>query len=265
MKFFSDGVIRILIGLFLKVVIADNIAPLVDEIYALPVTNLSALDVWVKAFMFGFQIYFDFSAYSHIAIGCALLMGLNFPENFNYPYMAKSFKSFWKRWHISLSSWIRDYLYLPLAGEKVKNKSTGGLSVNSLKTSKKNRALFLTWAIMGLWHGASWAFVLWGVYHSVLIYVERLINKTNISNLFPKKLNSLIGWLITMPLAMLSWLPFRENSLEKVFIMSKKVFLFENFFHRSFNENVYLVSGILMLSIILSYLFTEYILSLIHI
>lgn len=257
---FNQGIIRITIGLFLKVVIADNIAPMVDEIYNLPINILSALDVWVKAFMFGFQIYFDFSAYSHIAIGCALLMGLKFPENFNYPYMAKSFKSFWKRWHISLSSWIRDYLYLPLAGEQVINKSTGGIVVNSTKNIKKNKALFLTWAIMGLWHGASWAFVIWGIYHSVLIYLERQIQKTTFYSLIPKRISPVLGWLITLPLAMLGWLPFRENSLEKVLIMVKKIISFENFFKRSFNENVYIICFSLMLFIIVSYIVEIYIL-----
>ena len=121
---------RILFGLFLKVVLADNIAPLVDDAFALDLTVLSAIDVITMAFLFGFQIFFDFAGYSHIAIGCAKLMGITFPENFDFPYLASSFKDFWKRWHISLSSWIRDYLYLPLLGVKVINKnskSRGGL------------------------------------------------------------------------------------------------------------------------------------------
>ncbi len=111
--FIIYGFERILLGLFLKVVLADNIAPFVDEGFALPTNSLSALDVWTLGFLFGFQIYFDFSAYSHIALGAAQMMGIKIPENFNYPYIASSFKDFWKRWHISLSSWIRDYLYLP--------------------------------------------------------------------------------------------------------------------------------------------------------
>ena len=102
-------------------------------------------------------------------------MGINFPENFNFPYAATSFKSFWKRWHISLSSWIRDYLYLPLKGAKVEDRSTGGLNIEkNKKIDKNNSALFITWAIMGLWHGANWTFVVWGLYHSILIHLERL-------------------------------------------------------------------------------------------
>ena len=174
-NFISEGLKRILVGLFIKVVIADNISPFVDEAFTSSLINLSAIDVWTMAFLFGFQIYFDFSAYSHIAVGAAKLMGINIPENFNFPYVASSFKDFWKRWHISLSSWIRDYLYLPLSGVKViKTTGTGGIGEGS-DTSKqnKNKALFLTWAIMGLWHGANWTFVFWGLYHASMIFLER--------------------------------------------------------------------------------------------
>ena len=257
-SFLNDGIIRILFGLFLKVVITDNIAPIVDQIYNVPVDDLSAIDVWTKAFLFGFQIYFDFAAYSHIAIGAAKLMGISFPENFNYPYMAVSFKSFWKRWHISLSSWIRDYLYLPLLGVKVMDKSTGGISTDNPTARNTNVALFLTWAIMGLWHGASWAFVFWGVYHALLIFIERKISRFTQKISFNAK--SFLGWCITLPLAMLSWLPFRENSLENVIIMFKKLFIFNGFFKRSFGENTYLIVVLLLLLTIISFFIHEYLL-----
>jgi D-alanyl-lipoteichoic acid acyltransferase DltB (MBOAT superfamily) len=257
-KFLNVGIIRILFGLFLKVVITDNIAPIVDQIYSVPVNGLSAIDVWTKAFLFGFQIYFDFAAYSHIAIGAAKLMGIDFPENFNYPYMAVSFKSFWKRWHISLSSWIRDYLYLPLLGVKVQDKSTGGLSIDQPKTGNANKALLLTWAIMGLWHGASWAFVFWGVYHAVLIFIERKISP--LTNKISGNLKSFLGWSITLPLAMLSWLPFRENSLENVLMMFKKLFIFKGFFNRAFSENTYIIVALLLFLTIISFIIEKYLL-----
>jgi D-alanyl-lipoteichoic acid acyltransferase DltB (MBOAT superfamily) len=114
--YFISGLHRIIIGLFLKVVIADNLAPIVDAGFSQSINTLSALDVWTLAFLFGFQIYFDFSAYSSIAIGSARLFGIHIPENFYFPYASSSPKEFWQRWHISLSSWIRDYLYLPLQG-----------------------------------------------------------------------------------------------------------------------------------------------------
>ena len=257
-SFLNDGIIRILFGLFLKVVITDNIAPIVDQIYSVPVSGLSAIDVWTKAFLFGFQIYFDFSAYSHIAIGSAKLMGISFPENFNYPYLAISFKSFWKRWHISLSSWIRDYLYLPILGVKVMDKSTGGISTEKPKSANANIALFLTWAIMGLWHGASWAFVFWGVYHASLIFIERQVNKIPIK--ISNTIKPFIGWCITLPLAMLSWLPFRENSLSNVFIMFKKLFIINGFFKRSFSENTYLIVALLLILTIISFFIHKYLL-----
>ena len=173
LDFIAEGIKRILYGLFLKVVLADNISPLVDEGFSIDPNTLSALDVWMLAFLFGFQIYFDFSAYSHIAVGAAKLMGISIPENFNFPYIATSFKDFWKRWHISMSSWIRDYLYLPLTGVTVR-KSTGaggiGEGLDITTASSKNKALFLTWAIMGLWHGANWTFVFWGLYHALMVF-----------------------------------------------------------------------------------------------
>ena len=166
------GLRRIAYGLFLKVALADNIGPLVDAGFAEPAATLRALDVWTLSFLFGFQIYFDFSAYSHIALGSARLMGIHFPENFNFPYLASSPRDFWQRWHISLSSWIRDYLYLPLMGAQVHDRSTGGLpTVESGRSGfTRTRALFLTWGIMGLWHGANWTFVIWGLYHATLVY-----------------------------------------------------------------------------------------------
>ena len=123
LQFLIEGFERIVFGLFLKVVLADNIANIVDEMWMEELNLLSGVDVCTMAFMFGFQIYFDFSAYSHIALGTAKMMGIQIPENFNFPYSANSFKDFWKRWHISLSAWIRDYLYLPLSGVQVENST----------------------------------------------------------------------------------------------------------------------------------------------
>ena len=144
----SIGLRRIFYGLFLKVILADNLAPFVDTGFAMSISDMSALDVWTLSFLFGFQIYFDFSAYSHIALGSAKLMGINFPENFNFPYLATSPRDFWKKWHISLSSWIRDYLYLPLAGVKLgENSSSGGGLEVAITQEKKDKALFSSWAI----------------------------------------------------------------------------------------------------------------------
>jgi D-alanyl-lipoteichoic acid acyltransferase DltB (MBOAT superfamily) len=260
LAFIAQGLERILFGLFLKVVLADNIAGLVDEGFAIPPGQLSGIDVWTLAFLFGFQIYFDFSAYSHIAIGSAKMMGIDFPENFNFPYAAKSFKVFWKRWHISLSSWIRDYLYLPLMGAKVHDRSTGGLG-ESLEQNKptwrdKAKALFLTWAIMGLWHGANWTFVCWGVYHAMLIFFERLLSPVRRG--IDKRYRSILGWCITLPLAMLGWIPFRAQNLSDVGIMFSKVVNPFQYTFLGIRENTYLITALMLVMTTGAYLIHEY-------
>ncbi|MGO9566189.1 MAG: MBOAT family O-acyltransferase [Desulfomonilaceae bacterium] len=247
------GIRRILCGLFLKVVLADNIAPLVDSGFAQATNTLSALDVWTLAFLFGFQIYFDFSAYSHIAIGSARLMGIRFPENFNYPYLARSPRDFWRRWHISLSSWVRDYVYLPLTGSKLQDSSQGGLAQAADRESAKSKtsALFLTWAIMGLWHGANWTFVLWGLYHASLIFFYRLPNGF-ISDLKTRK-QQFAGWLITLPLVMLGWIFFRAKSLAQALSMIATVCNPLRYGSLGLRESTYIIAATLMVAIIAGY------------
>ena len=244
------GMRRITYGLFLKVVLADNIAPLVNTGYAMPVEAMSALDVWTLAFLFGFQIYFDFSAYSHIALGSARLMGIKFPENFNFPYLCTSPKDFWRRWHISLSSWIRDYLYLPLVGVSAQNSSVGGLS--DITDQRRNTALFFTWAIMGLWHGANWTFMLWGVYHATLIVICRLA--TPALNLFGDRVRMVGGMFLTLPIIMLGWIPFRAESVDVAISMWAKVFNPYLYNSLGMRENIYLVTAALLIGVLTTYL-----------
>ncbi|NOY43637.1 MAG: MBOAT family protein [Planctomycetes bacterium] len=261
----STGLRRILFGLFLKVVLADNIASIVDAGFSYPVDTLSALDVWTLAFMFGFQIYFDFSAYSHIAIGSARLMGIHFPENFNFPYLASSPRQFWRYWHISLSSWIRDYLYLPLAGTPVHDRSTGGLSEavpERQSPPRETRALFLTWAIMGMWHGAAWTFVVWGLWHAVLIYAYRLLQP--IRSRLPHIVKAITGWPITLLLVMLSWIPFRARGLPETVEMLSKTIDLSAYRTLGLRENTYLVAALMLVSIILAYLVREFYEKLVH-
>jgi alginate O-acetyltransferase complex protein AlgI len=252
------GLKRILFGLFLKVVLADNLAPLVDDAFSMDPAILKPLDVWTMAFLFGFQIYFDFAGYSHIAIGCAKCMGIHFPENFNFPYLSKSIKSFWKRWHISLSSWIRDYLYLPLAGVKVvyaHQKSIGGLSEQvESKRSNTTRALFLTWAIMGLWHGADWTFVLWGLIHATAVFAERIISKVKVLERFRMPF---IGWAFTLLLAMLSWIPFRADDLHATTTLYSHLLSFSRYTQITFKENLYLIAFLLLVLNAIAFLLYE--------
>jgi D-alanyl-lipoteichoic acid acyltransferase DltB (MBOAT superfamily) len=214
---------------------------------------LSAIDVWTLSFLFGFQIYFDFSAYSHIAIGSARILGIKFPENFNFPYIASSPRDFWKRWHISLSSWIRDYLYLPLTGTKVikPGSSEGGLE-QAVTEERKNQALFLTWAIMGLWHGANWTFVIWGIYHAFWIFLFRISIKIDSIRWLLK--SSFRSFIITLPIMMLGWIPFRAQSISETFIMWSKVFDISQYGYLSMRENSYLIAAILLIGFLLTYL-----------
>ncbi len=252
--FIISGLRRVLYGLFLKVVIADNIAPLVDSGFEIPIETLSALDVWTLAFLFGFQIYFDFSAYSHIALGSARMIGIIFPENFNFPYLATSPKDFWQKWHISLSSWVRDYLYLPLMGQKFKEKSFGGLGDATIN-KKDYKPLFITWSLMGLWHGANWTFLIWGIYHAILIYFYRSLKflGTNIN----VKIKILIGWIFTLSFIMLSWIPFRAQSLNDCFEMWFKVINPLSYGYLGLRENIYPVTLLLLIGVLISFVLSK--------
>ncbi|MDC3294790.1 MBOAT family protein, partial [Candidatus Pelagibacter ubique] len=214
--------------------------------------EISALDVWTLAFLFGFQIYFDFCGYSHIALGSAKMIGITFPENFNFPYMASSPKDFWRRWHISLSSWVRDYIYFPLLKIKIHNSSVGGLEK---ATSNKNDqiTLFITWSLMGLWHGANWTFLIWGLYHAFFILIYRLTRPLT-NNL---KNKNILGWLFTLPIIMLSWIPFRSNSIETSFQMWIKVINPINYSYLGLHENIYIVTLLIALGILITYYVKE--------
>ena len=253
-SYIALGIRRILYGLFLKVVIADNIAPLVDTGFSIPLETISAIDVWTLAFLFGFQIYFDFSAYSHIALGSAKLMGISFPENFNFPYASSSPREFWRRWHISLSSWIRDYLYSPLSGVAFNQRSVGGLEAATVAV-KQNRALFISWAIMGLWHGANWTFLLWGVYHAIAIFVYRKI--APLTERIPKTARYYGGLMVTLPIMMLAWIPFRADSIEATFAMWAKVIDPYAYQSLGMRENSYLIAFTLLVGFFVTFWITH--------
>jgi alginate O-acetyltransferase complex protein AlgI len=157
---FSDGALRFTVGLAKKVVLANQVGSLAAAIFA--AERLTAASAWLGAAAYTFQIYFDFSGYSDMAIGLGRMFGFHFPENFDHPYTAKSVTEFWRRWHISLGSWFREYVYIPLGGNR------RGLAVQI-------RNILIVWMLTGLWHGASWNFVLWGLYYGALLIVEKII------------------------------------------------------------------------------------------
>ncbi len=247
------GLEEILQGLFKKLVIADQIAPIVDAGFEIPVSRMGTLDVWTLSFLFGFQIYFDFAGYSSIALGSARVMGFHFPPNFNWPYLATSPKEFWKRWHISLSSWIRDYLYIPLQGAKFKPAAQRVLDTTAqdeVTPARRNFALFATWFIMGLWHGANWTFALWGVWHAILIFVHRAT--APVCERLPMWVRRVGGWGFTLSFAMLGWIFFRARTVSDSLHMIATAFNPAKLRVRALRENDYLVAFVVLVGMLIT-------------
>ncbi|MCD7841048.1 MAG: MBOAT family protein, partial [Lachnospiraceae bacterium] len=184
---FADGAQRFMIGLAKKVLLANNAGSLWDSISAMTVSEIPVLTAWLGLAAYTFQIYFDFSAYSDMAIGLGHMFGFAFPENFNYPYISKSITEFWRRWHISLSTWFREYVYIPLGGNRV-------------STACHIRNLMIVWLLTGVWHGASWNFVAWGVYYGILLVVEKYFLNARL-----EKLPEVLRHIYCLILVMLGW------------------------------------------------------------
>ncbi|MDR0992528.1 MAG: MBOAT family protein [Ruminococcus sp.] len=191
----SDGVAIFIKGLAKKVLIANNIGMLWTTVKAMDYASLPALTAWLGILAFTFQIYFDFSGYSDMAVGLGKILGFNFPKNFDHPYMSKSVTEFWRRWHITLGAWFRLYVYIPLGGNR-----------KGLPATVRN--LLITWALTGLWHGASWNFVLWGLFYGVLIVIERL----GFGKIL-EKAPAAVSTLYTFVIAVFGWVLFETNSL----------------------------------------------------
>ena len=210
------GITLMAMGFFKKMFFADNIAPMVNEIFSNPV-GLESFSVIIGAIGFGVQIYCDFSGYSDIAIGAATILGFHIPANFNKPYFATSPIDFWRRWHISLSTWLRDYLYIPLGG-------------NRKKHSRTYTNLFTVMIIGGLWHGASWNFLIWGALHGgyLIIYriFERKFPSLKDSNFLKSKKIKIISILTTQYFVFLAWLAFRVEDINELsYVMYKYVII----------------------------------------
>jgi len=203
---FAEGIRRFSFGFAKKMLIANSVALQADVIFALPAEELTAGAAWVGAILYAIQIYFDFSGYSDMAIGLGLMLGFRFVENFNYPYAAISVTDFWRRWHISLSTWFRDYLYIPLGGNRQ----------GAFRTYLNSVIVFL---LCGLWHGASWTFVLWGLYHGAFLVIERLgITKRLRLNL------PVLSNVYTMIAVLIGWVLFRANTVEQAGLFLGKMF-----------------------------------------
>ena len=192
---FAGGAERFTFGLAKKILLADTLGTKADQIFNLPLHELSMGDAWLGAVCFSLQIYYDFSGYSDMAIGLGKMFGFTLPENFNYPYISRSMRKFWRRWHISLSTWLRDYLYIPLGGSR---KGSGRTMLN----------LLIVFLLCGLWHGANWTFIVWGLWHGIFLVLERLV---------PIKQKAVwqqgLGWLYTSLAVLVGWVLFRSSSL----------------------------------------------------
>jgi alginate O-acetyltransferase complex protein AlgI len=192
----NDGLHRFAIGLAKKVLIADSLGQIADPGFGSPASELAAADAWLALVCYTLQIYFDFSGYSDMAIGLARLFGFRFPENFNYPYTARSVQDFWRRWHISLSRWFRDYLYVPLGGNRA----------GRLRTV---RNLWIVFLLAGLWHGADWKFVIWGALHGLFLTLERAGAPPLFRGLRPPPI---LAHAYTLLVVMTAWVFFRATS-----------------------------------------------------
>lgn len=201
----SYGIERFIIGLAKKVLIADILAKTVGTIYGMLPSGMDVGTAWIGTILFTLQIYFDFSGYSDMAIGLAKIFGFDFAENFNFPYRSKSISEFWRRWHISLGAWFREYLYFPLGGNR-----RGNVYLN----------LFIVFMVTGIWHGAAMIYLLWGAAHGICVVVERYLQKTN----FYKKIPSVLKWAVTMFIVNIGWICFKVGTVEEFWQYLKYMF-----------------------------------------
>ena len=204
---FTCGLTRFLLGFGKKMLLANAMGEIADAVFALTGhPSLTASLAWVGAIAYTFQIYYDFSGYSDMAIGLGLLFGFRFEENFNYPYISASVTEFWRRWHISLSSWFRDYVYIPLGG-------------NRRSRSRHVFNLLFVWFLTGFWHGANWTFLLWGLYYGLLLLLE----KYPLQHILPQ-VPSPVRRLITLILIILGWVLFRSDTVSKAGLYLQAMF-----------------------------------------
>lgn len=226
---FSAGMKRFIIGLGKKVLIANSVGALWNTIEVGNYSELSMLFAWIGIIAFALQIYFDFSGYSDMAIGLAQIFGMKFDENFNYPYISKSITEFWRRWHITLSSWFRDYVYIPLGGNR------RGLAIQI-------RNILIVWFLTGAWHGASWNFILWGVYFGVILILEKLFLLKVL-----EKLPNIIRHIYAIVIILVSWAIFAFEDLAKVGEYIKAMFINSNLWD---NEALYYLQNYWVLILI---------------
>lgn len=204
-----NGFFRFMVGLAKKVLIANVLAEYVDAVFAVSPDYMSSTTAWVAILAYTFQIYFDFSGYSDMALGLGQMLGFRFPENFNFPYISQSITEFWRRWHITLSAWIKDYLYIPMGGNRV-------------PVPRMYFNLCFAFFISGFWHGAAWTFIFWGLYHGLFL----VLDKVGLKNILAK-MGKLPSVVLTFFVAMMGWVFFRAETMGYAFAFIRKLFAFD--------------------------------------
>lgn len=228
------GLRRFVVGLSKKVLLANAMAIIVDRLFALPNSEISTMVAWVASIAYLFQIYFDFSGYSDMAIGMGEMFGFHFKENFNYPYIATSMQDFWRRWHISLSSWFRLYVYIPLGGNR----------------KGKYRAMFnriFVFFLTGLWHGASWTFVVWGLYHGLFLLLEQTILKV-------ERWPNIIRRIYTLLVVLIGFVIFRAETFSQSLIFIQSMFAFTSVSALASKELMILITPLTMVLFAISFI-----------
>ncbi|MDY6935881.1 MAG: MBOAT family O-acyltransferase [Spirochaetota bacterium] len=219
-----DGLFRFCVGFAKKVLIADVLAEVADKVFQLDFSSITVGYAWLGMTCYTFQIYFDFAGYSDMAIGIGKILGFTFQENFNRPYISQNFSEFWRRWHISLSNWFKEYLYIPLGGNRV-SKFRNYLN------------LWVVFLISGLWHGANWTFIVWGIYHGFFLFIDKIAHSCNFSKFRCVKmfwgerfkwLSKVINISLTFILVMIGWVIFRSDNITFAFQYLQRIFDFTN-------------------------------------
>jgi len=230
------GLFRFSIGLAKKVLLANQIGMYADEIFgSTQLGELNTLDIWLGVLAYTLQLYFDFSGYSDMAIGLAKTMGFDFKENFNNPYNANSITDFWRRWHISLGAWMKNYLYIPLGGNRV-DKYRNYLN------------LWIVFLISGLWHGASWNFVLWGIFHGFFILIEKVFLLDRVYKYLP----NIVQVIITFFIVMNGWVLFRSDTFGEALEVYKNMYQFN---HEAYTQIPYKNLFFIIIGLLFSFIF----------
>lgn len=232
---FVKGIERFIVGLAKKAIIANTLGEVGDKIFDIAPSDLGVSVAWLGAILYTLQIYFDFAGYTDMAIGLGKLFGFNFRENFNYPYISRSVTEFWRRWHISLSNWFRDYLYIPLGGNR-----RGNVYVN----------LLIVFLATGIWHGAAWGFLVWGLWHGLFMLIERALKGKALPFKMPAVLSTILTWGYTMLAVTLGWVLFKIEDIREALSYIRVMFGLDRHEYNAFSIRFFLDGRLLFFLVI---------------